>query len=330
MSALRRPTGGFSLIELLISVSIAVAIAAMMSTAFFQTRAAITRAQARLALADEARSIYMALAASITSAQQSCAVVAMAVQRTGAATGDPGSVSLIFMRGNDDKDSFGATSYDSSQIVWEQWQWRRGTGTIHAGTNRPIQDDARQFNVASTFRPNGGVDYKGKAFVNVPQPRRHLDPADPVGPPALAGPAKSRLDDNIWFPDPANPHQSLVSTEDLGDYGDLQIAIAAPAFDHVTDLCFQIVPHDESLPVVSVDDSADATTVWQGVWLDGRLGAGADRTDATLAPPHVFPGSDGARRPKLLRLRFTLVEPRSKVAQTFSFSFAWPGMARDH
>jgi prepilin-type N-terminal cleavage/methylation domain-containing protein len=330
MSAARRAPGGFTLLELMISTAIAVAIATMMSTAFFQTRTAITRAQARLALADEARAIYMALAASITSAQQSCAVVAIAVQRNGAAAPDPGTVSLIFMRGNDDKDNFGATSYDSSQIVWEEWQWRRATGTIHAGTNRAIQDDARQFSVASTFRPNGGVDYKGKAFVNVPQPRRQLDPADPVGSPVLAGPAASRLDDNQWFPDPANPGQSLVSIEDLGDYGDLQKAIAAPAFDRVTDFAFQIASHDESLPIVAVDDSIAATTVWQGVWLDGRLGAGADRTNATLAPPQVFPGSDGARRPKLLRLRFTLVEPRSKVTQTFSFSFAWPGMARDH
>jgi type II secretory pathway pseudopilin PulG len=335
-----RQTGGFTLIELLVSTSIAMAIAAVALSAFMQIRKAINRSEALLGLHQEAQTIYMALEAAFASAQQSCAVVVDT---------EPGRVALVFMRGKEQKDDYptfldGNTSAGNrldftTQLVWEMWEWRRATASIHAAMNRPMQKNLYRYG-ARSFTPTAvfanGQDYRSKSFWTYPQPRRYLDPSNPFGPPAASpDPIISRLDDNMWFPDPANPGKSLVKVgtdphpEDIGDYSDLQLAIAAPAFRNVTDWSFQIVMHDETLTPITADDSATTSppVVLQGAWLDGRLGTGADRSLATLAPPQNLTGSDLARRPRLLRLRFTLTEPKSQASQTFSYSFSWPGMA---
>lgn len=318
---------GFTLLELLVSTTLAMFIAASVATAFFQTRAIITRVETQLHLAEEARVIYQTLETSFASMQQSCAMVTLSTASDGSGATDPGTVALIFMRGNEDPHNFGAADYNSSHLVWELWEWRRATGTIHAGVNRTPQEGARSFKIGSTFRPNGATDYNGKSFTVVPQPRRWLDPVNPTGGPVLSGPPVSRLDDNIWFPAPSDTKVSLVGSEDLGDYSDLRRSTAGPSFDRVTDLAFEIVPHDETLAPVRVADTATTTTVFQGVWVDGRLGTGANRQLATLDPPQNFIGSDASKRPKLVRLRLTLTDPATKVTQTFSFSFSLPGLA---
>lgn len=339
---------GFTLLELVVSSAIAMGIAAMATQAFFQVQKLIRRNEALMALHQQAKVMYMALEGSLASAQQSCAVVVRSVRRAApvAPAVDPGRVDLIFMRGNEQKDGYSARSdsgqsLNTSQIVWEEWTWKRGTECVHAGTNRPMAKNpkfdypARWFRPGIAFRPSGagGPNYLDKDFFNAPQPRRYLDPADPTGGPALSGPAVGRLDDNIWFPSAADPTVSAINygtpanpipePEDIGDYTDLQRALQAPAFTQVSDLALQIVLHDET--VLTVDDSADATIVLQGVWLDGRIGAGG--RDATLAPPNDFPASDIAKRPKLLRARFTLTDRKASVSQSFAFSFAWPALA---
>lgn len=255
-------------------------------------------------------------------------------------------------------------TWDRSHLCWEGWRWQRSTGTLHLGRSRPMrrnlwEEDTRSFTIANApdrpaspqvpFRPAGGtsVNYYGSTFRTVVQPRRHLDPIHPFGGPDPLDPTVSRLDDNMWFPDTAAPGypdpdplrrrtKSLLDdvaaykiTEDVGDYSDLQTALRTPMFENVTDLCWELIPHDESLASARIDDGASGPPpatplVWQGVWLDGRLGSGPS---ASLVPPQVFAGSDAARRPKLVRLRFTLTHARTGVSQTFSFSFSLPGLA---
>ena len=118
---------------------------------------------------------------------------------------------------------------------------------------------------------------------------------------------------------------SLADLSDIGDYTDLQRQLE-PVVERVlspapgTDPAFtlQVVAHDGT--VTTVDDSAATTTVLQGVWLDGRLAP-------LVTAPQVFATSDAAKRPKLVRIRFMLRDPKADFYQTFSFSFALPGMA---
>lgn len=335
----RRAASAFTLIELLVCTGIAMAIAAVALSAFTQVRSAIARSEALLGLHQEALTIYTTLEAAFASAQQSCAVVV---------DQEPGRVALIFMRSKEQKDDYpsfldGNTSVGnrlnySTQLVWEMWEWRRSTASIHAACNRPMQKNLFKYG-ARTFTPPAvfanGQDYRNRTFWTFPQPRRYLDPNDPLGGPSPApDPLISRLDDNIWFPDPAAPDQSLVRIGttphpgDIGDYTDLKRATTAPAFRNVTDWSFQIIKHDDSLaPLLVKEDGTTSHTVLQGVWLDGRLGTGGDRSLAELGPVQDPVGSDLAHRPRLLRLRFTLTEPDSGVSQSFFFAFSWPGLA---
>ena len=333
-----RPRQAFTLIELLVCTGISMAIAAVALSAFNQVRSAIARSEALLGLHQEALTIYTTLEAALASAQQSCAVV---IDK------EPGRVALIFMRGKEQKDDYpsfldGNTSVGrlnfTTQLVWEMWEWRRATASIHAASNRPMQKNIFKYG-ARTFSPPAvfanGQDYRSRWFWAFPQPRRYLDPLDPLGgpsPPPL--PLISRLDDNIWFPDPAATDQSLVRIGttphpgDIGDYTDLKRATSAPAFRNVTDWSFQILKHDDSIaPLLVAEDGTTSHTVLQGVWLDGRLGTGPNRSVAELGPAQDPIGSDLAHRPRLLRLRFTLTAPGSGVSQSFFFAFSWPGLA---
>lgn len=345
---------GFTLIELLVCTGIAMAIAAVALSAFTQIRKAIARSEALLGLHQEAQVIYTSLEASFAGAQQNCAVVIYQ---------EPGGISLIFMRGKEQKDDYpsfldGNTSQGqkldfSTQLVWEKWEWKRATSCVHAGVNRPMQKNifkhgARRFR-PSTVLPNGH-DYRNSTFWILPQPRRYLDPTNPLGGPDVPpAPQVGRLDDNLWFPDPANTAKSLLrigadpDPNDVGDFTDLQAATRAPSFRNVTDWAFQILKHDESLdavqsvtlsdgttvvvPEIFTEDGSLRRTVLQGVWPDGRLGSGVSRNLAALGPTQDLVGSDLASRPRLLRLRFTLTEPTSGVSQAFTFSFSWPGLA---
>lgn len=320
-------SAGFSLIEVLISSALAMAMAALAVQAFLQIRKAIDRAEARIAMHASAQSIYIALRNSLASAQQSCAVVAIATQSdgTGKAT-DPGELSLTFMRAKENAEDYATWRVPNSHLVWERWSWKRGTRTISAATSRTVARSSseaavREFTIASTFIPDAGsgVSFKDKTFRNLPQPRRYLTPADPTAAFDPAKPGQSTLDDNIYFPSATDRRVSQVSPEDIGDYTDLNRA-SMPVLDQVSDLSLQIVPHDESLSATDVSDASTATTVWQGVWLDGRLAP-------TLDAAQVFAGSDASKRPKLLRLRFTMTDEVRGISQTFSFSFAWPGLA---
>jgi Tfp pilus assembly protein PilE len=257
-------------------------------------------------------------------------------------------------------------TWDRGQLCWETWRWQRATGTLHVARSRLMRrsifdQDARYFTTAKApdlpaspaapFYPDkpagaGGVGYDATAgFRTVAQPRRYLDPAHPFGGPDPADPTVSRLDDNMWFPDTTaagypdpdpvtritksrlDDNSTYKISEDVGDFSDLQKGLRTPTFSQITDLVWELVPHDETLPAIRIDDAVSgspAPLVLQGVWLDGRLGSGAT---ASLKPPQLFPGSDAARRPKLLRTRFTLTDRQTQVSQTFSFSFAWPGLA---
>lgn len=359
----------FTLIELMISTAIAMLIAGLVTTTFLETRKAINRAEARLAMHAQAQTIFHALHRSFTSLQQTCAMVALSRQAGGSP--EAGQVDLIFMRAKENRNDFWQEGdcLSQSQLAWEEWRWLASTRTLYAATSSAVGEKAdsrrrRRFTLGSSFIPAGsGVDYNGRTFINQAKPRRWLDPANPL----------ATLDDNLWFPGvhatPAQvppwsdltPRQwipSLAPTDkDEGDYGDLQSNLAIECTG-VTDFALEFVLHDPAvtMPVpspltatsrpgprppgqVAIDARYDDQVVWQGVWLDGRMGLTLDPngplTDGS-APPMGwddrtayanFHRTDAALRPRLVRVAFTLTDAAKGLSQDFSFSFALPALA---
>jgi prepilin-type N-terminal cleavage/methylation domain-containing protein len=318
-------SSGFTLTELLVSMAIAMVMAALASTSFLQVRAAMNRAQARLTMHAAAQTVFTTLHQQFLSTQQSCAFVITTTRSGG--TPEDGQVRLIFMRGKQDTKDFDwyADKLGDSDLLWCEWVWRRASGTLSTADNQPLRDyRVQDSELPSPFAP-GGQSYDQVRFTAVPQPRRRLDPLQPT----------TTLDDDIYFPKPgtvpageSDPRAvSLASVDDVGDFSDLQRRLT-PVLTQVSDFAIEVVAHDGSL--AAYDDGATATSVRQGVWPDGRLTPLLDPTPATRPTPAQlaaqFAASDAAKRPKLVRLRFTITDRRLKLSQVFSFSFALPGM----
>jgi prepilin-type N-terminal cleavage/methylation domain-containing protein len=286
MSGARR---GFTLLEVLISTAIAVTMAGISVGAYVQVRKTILRSEALLAMHDRAQGIYNACYRDLQATMPDCALVIVA---------DSDGVDLVGMRGKEDSFDYDpSVDTYSSDLVWFEWRWK--DGALANGRSTGV----RRF-TASNRLVFGRTDYRGMSFVNLPQPRRWLDPTQPF----------ATLDDNVYFPDASGA--SRADPLDLGDRADL-LRNLAPVATGVKDLTLQCVLHDGTTE--TFDGATPRTLVIQGAWMDGRL---APR----LSDPPDFATSAAAKRPELLRLRFTLEDPRIALRQTYSFSFALPGL----
>jgi len=293
---------GFTLIELLISTALAMILAGVAMTAFYRFRNIIARTEARMAMHASAQRLYTRLHASFSCLQPTCAIAARTT------TGS--EVRLVFMRAKENTFDFlspaKAGDFVASDLTWEEWVWSRGDRTLRTASNTigTASSPGRSF-ASGSFSPLG-INYSGKTFWVLPQPRRRLDPADPF----------ATLDDNILFPD-ASGVSRANATDDLGDFADLERNLA-PALAEVSDLSLELVARDGS--VVVLDDSASAVHAIQGVWPDGRLAP-------TLAAAPAYATSEVAKRPRLVRLRLTLENRPLELSSTFSFSFALPDLS---
>lgn len=300
---------GFTLIELLISTALAMMLAGVVTTAFFKFRNLAARAESRMAMHAAAQRLFTQLHRTMAGIQPTCAFIA--------STTSGSEVRLVFMRAKEHNWDFMIPTTSSAvngDLVWEEWVWQRGTSTLKMATNSIGTPSApgRQFSSGS-FAP-GSVNYNGKTFYVVPQPRRSVDTTAPLTS------TSNGLNDNIYFPDTSVPPVSKASPSgDIGDYTDLENNLV-PVSDQMSDLSFEIVSHDGTSTVV--DDSATTSPprVFQGVWLDGRLAP-------TLDAAPVYAGSDLAKRPRLVRMRFTLTDSKLGVSCPFTFSFLLPDLS---
>ena len=309
---------GFTLIELLVSTALASLLTAVCITAFQQGRANIERSEARVRMHANAQGLYSYMERSMSSLMQDCAVVTASTQSTGPGTGD---VTLVFMKGKEDENDWlwlAQTTISNSDLQWEAWRWQAANQSLSIGTSSNLN----VFQIPSSFKPNGADDYNGYQFCNIDQPRRTLSATNPW----------ADLDSDIYFPTAGTTVSAICPDEDVGDWTDLASHLR-PVLTHVSDFSFQIVQFDGS-----VSTTADTTTSLSerdGVWLDGRI---TTNTAAALAPNYQFPviypdtatnfpGCAITKRPRLLRVRFTLTDTVVGLSQTFSFSFALPGLA---
>lgn len=294
---------GFTLIELLISTALAMMLASVATGAFLQLRQTIARAQDRLATHASVESLYTTLKRSVDNLQQSCGMVAQS---------DAGQIRLIFMRAKMDSEDYrpGRWPIDNikvtADLVWEEWRWDPALGTLTVASSSPL----RSYRSLSDFTP-ATVNLNRSTFLSLPQPRRYLDPTAPTG--AQPG----GLDDNIYFPTTADPTASLYHPEDVGDYTDM-IRQRTPIMRGISALTIQLVAQDGT--VLTLNQGPSVHQVIQGVWLDGRMAP-------TLSAAPDFATGPVAKRPVLLRLRFTAGDAATGAEKVFSFSFPLPGLA---
>ena len=112
-----RADGGFTLLELMVSVTLALALTSMAMVAFFNIRKLVSRAESRLAMHASAQTIYNALYRSFSGMQQTCAFVVYSHTNTVPLTVPPtppdDEVTLVFMHGKEDTQDwqYGTESY---------------------------------------------------------------------------------------------------------------------------------------------------------------------------------------------------------------------------
>jgi prepilin-type N-terminal cleavage/methylation domain-containing protein len=296
----------FTLIELLVSITIGVMLIGMAWSALAQGRALIQRTTVRIELHQQASTIRANLAQETGDLHPGCAIRYRA--GVDAATGLL-QVDLTWMTSllNDERYGFTPDSYagNRSGLVWNRWRWE---GSSAGGLGRLMHAASTDMRTVRLWYKvlSASADEKF-TFANFPAPRRS---------------ASRSLDDNDFSQLDNYAASGMKGPDGLsrmaGDGRDLE-AHLVPVHTRVRDFQLSFVGADGT--VLRTLGSADCATGisggYDGCWLDAR--------DAGLATSPV------ALRPQLLRVSFTLVDPRapavladandpSIVVQTFGFS----------
>lgn len=268
---------GFTLIEVLVSLTLMAFLMTTATYAFTQVKAMTARIQARQAMHNSARLVYERLRTEIDAMHQGSAFFL----RSGGGGGD---VELVFLSGRYDLRDFSARpEYESSEAytvdhLWSRWHWSGPGEALTSARNRPL----RRFVLNQDWAPDG-INYRNQTFAILTQAQREAG-TDPI----------STLNRNAF---------GTPSLEDRGDYTDL-VAQAQPIALDCSDLRFEVVLADGSI-----------------------IGAAPDRTSSHAIDGLHINGEAGgtASRPRLIRMRFALSDPRLDLSETFSFTFRAPG-----
>lgn len=333
-------TRGFTLIELLVSTGLSLLLAASAATAFVQLRAMQQRREAILVLHQRSETLHLALVQRLTQLTHHGVFVADArdtVVRSGSARP---TLRLLWLRGKEDindgdsgtiepNNGYTATwRTENTDQLWQLLEYRPEERALYMASSRT----QRSFTVdaANTAMLNGSQDLRGHAFAIMPQPRR-----------SLAGPDWwLALDGNQLFPDLTVPaptasdrtRPSLAHSDDRGDWGGL-LADLRPLVSGLSELTVQIESQDgtqrtlQAGAVPAPSSSASGSDPWiaDGLRHDGALIDGAGLRPATAG--WTWSTTAAARRPRLLRLRWTLTDQRSGIAQIFTHAVLLPGPA---
>ena len=335
MSRIRRTA--FTLIELLLAVSIALVLVAVAVSAMLQIRTTTERTVVRLALHQRAGLLADQLSQRFAALQQHGALVVEWID-VGTAGKPDQRLRLLFLRGVFDQNDWNYSAYGdypawpsptSTDLVWELWEWRASNHALYAATSPLVARMARGRKADGSNLVINGVSYGNQWFINLPQPRR-----------TLSAQWRADLNDNVLFP--ATPtdleHSASQIVGDTGDWSDLRDHLvpllqgtstdaqdpADPAsWDGVSDFGLQLRQRNGTVQEFT-SASAARTLIIPGVRVDGRPspgeGGGAQNlADATAAAAGL--------RPDLIRLRWTLRERKTGLQVPFSFSFPLPGFA---
>jgi prepilin-type N-terminal cleavage/methylation domain-containing protein len=304
------PRAGVTLIELLVSVAIALMLTVFATIAFVHIQRVLERMRARLEMHNSARFLHQSFSEQTAALQQDGAMWVETTKDDG--SGD-GVVAITFLKGKTDEhgyttkngdiiggEEFGVYQNRCCDLEWTSWRWDQKRRMILTGTNtRP-----RQFSITTPWvGPNGSYALNGGGnchFINMPQPLRQAVPYSAALP---AGSAQAALNGNRYgSPDVLN---------DLSDWQDLSNQMA-PAIRNVTDFRIELILADGT--VIDADRLQDRRLPIDGCYVDARV----------TADPGG--GKPFGKRPRLIRLMIDMTEPVTGVRQSFSFSFQPPGL----
>jgi type II secretory pathway pseudopilin PulG len=310
----RSAWAGFTLIEIMVSLSIAMILVTVVTSAMVTTRRMVQRGQALLEMHQRSGLLFMQLQARIGMMQQHGALVAFA---------NNSQVGLLWLRGKEDYNDWDTSWFkwneDTTDMLWELWVWDKSDNTLRVATTA--------FNRSFTPVPGSlhfnGIDYSNGQFLNLPQPRRVLNHNDWAG----------SLDDNQLFPNlaataaasaviSASPsHASLATPLDVGDWGELQRKMQ-PTLTNVSDFGICLVQHNGNTQTFTV--GANNTLVLDGVRCDALTTHDANH-DGVIDTGDAAADAIGGR-PVLVRFRWTMVDPVTGLSVPFTFSLQAPSL----
>lgn len=306
---------GFTLIELLLAVAVGVVLLATATTAFMQVRGMVQRRNAVLALHRDAAVIHAQFDRRLSAAAQHAVFVADArsVPRDGP------TLRLLFLRGKQQANDWerNANSQfqkdqwltENTDLLWELWEYRPEEQALHIATSRRDR----------SFIASAPPAMLGQRFAAMPQPRGDL-----------AGPDWwSALDANQRF-----PADAAANPDDLGDWGDLRRQLR-PALAGVRAMDVEVLQHGGGRTALAAAWDGSAASASTPVGASPLIIPGLPVDGAAADAAGRLPGAAGwdwtttraAQRPRLLRLRLTLVDAATGIDQVFSFSLPLPAVA---
>lgn len=285
---------GFTLIEVLISVALAVMMVTMAAVALLQFERLVRRTEARLEMHNAMRYLQATAVEDSAAMIHGCALF-LSSPTSFNGTPVPGT-SLIFMRGRLHPQDFpttmayGAYMDESSDLTWVEWRWDQDRRELLRGENRRSRDFT--LDAPWTGRDAGLVtrDFRDRSFYQLPQPWREA-----------TGGADAVLNRNAW---------GTGHADDIGDRQDLEQRLV-PIVRNVTACSFELVPDDGTAAMVA-DGSGPVEQRLDGTYVDGAIPAAG-------IPP-------SAKRPVILRMRIQLTDPATGLVQRFAWAFKTPGL----
>lgn len=324
---------GLTLVELMVAISIGMAMIALAWTAFSRTSAGTARASARIELHESAAVVREYLARDLGNMAPTLAFFARSQPQVASGADRIDSIEMVFMRTTAPLLSQSSTlSQDQykSEYHWVRWRFRRtwrdiaGVATVVAtglyrSSSTPtrswrsssaasawaapnLNDPAPGFKKWTNYGPSGGpgaAQGNGREWINIPRPLRDASEGIPS------------LDNNRYgvppaYIDPASRYGDIGDLTDLDRNEEL-------VSDRIRDLTIGWVAADGSAVALTSDAAADQRI--DGLYLDVTGPAGN---------PYA---AQLGRRPRLMRVAYSLADATSGVAQDFAVSIASPGLA---
>jgi prepilin-type N-terminal cleavage/methylation domain-containing protein len=299
-----RERAAFTLVELLVSIVLIALITTAAITATSRMLTMTRRLQALQTMDASAKTLYEKLSGEVA-AMHPCAAVWLTSETS------TKSVELVFMHAKrsprDYYDTKSLNNMGFTDLLWTRWHWSASTETLMVSASRPgrwtriLADQVRNYwkipggsrmgsvRFSSTLGSEAGLPYYS-SFLSVPKLVRETGTATSPSSP------KDILNANSW----QSGEQS-----DIGDYDDLLLG-ARPLLYDCSGLCIEFSNRDGATKL------ADGNSVL--AWA-----AAGDHVDARDQP-----GLDD--RPCIVRIRFTLTDPKTQATRTYSFSCPTPGI----
>lgn len=311
-----------TLIELLVAVALGMLVVGLAWTAFLRAGSSTARATARVDLHASAAVVREFLQRDVGCMSPTVACFMRSLPGVVSGTTRSDTVELLFMRMVDrltSETSGSSREQHKSELTWVRWRfvrswtqdgagWKAAGGALYRSSSTPAREFATlaawttpvplQDPIAHT---TPWANYGGRLWLNLPRPIRD------------ASHGIDALDFNRYGVDPAHIGTARGDMTDIGDLADLdREGNERLVSSRIRDLAIGWVDAGGTAHQIVSSTAADHRI--DGLHMDVTGPAG----NAYLAQL--------ARRPRLVRVAFSMRDDASGVVQDFSFSAAAPGM----